>query len=82
MLKTTIKKETQKLIKAIKKDSSIYMICPICGRGDLQYNHVSGYWFCYWTDCPFHTSEIPSKEEIRYLINLKASLQKIKDWGI
>lgn len=82
-MKTTIAKEIQRLIESVKKRVHPYLICPKCGRGELQYGYDgTPEWICIWKDCPFRTKEIPSKEKIKYLIELKEDLKKIKEWGI
>lgn len=83
-MKTTVKKETEKLIEAVKNNKRVYIICPECGRGKMEYgyNEVPG-WTCLWRNC-FNPVEkqIPSIQEIRDLINLKTQLKQIKDWKI
>lgn len=82
MLTTTLK-EREKLIKSIKTNKEIYLICPLCGRGKLEEGHDLGSkWVCIWRDCPFSTDNIPRIQEIYDLINLKKQLKQIKNWEI
>ena len=80
---TTLQNETEKLIKAVKENKEIYVICPLCGRGKMEYGY-NGYsaWVCLWRDCHDHLTEIPSVQEIKDLIHLKTQLKQIKDWKI
>jgi hypothetical protein len=82
-MKTTIKAETEKVIDAVKNNKRLYVICPKCGRGAMQEGgRMLKKWECGWRDCGFATDEIPTTQEIKRLIELKAMLKKLKDWKI
>lgn len=77
-MKTTIEKETEKLIQDVKENRTSYVICPKCNRGSMEYGYRGmPEWVCLWKDCCFVTNEIPSEDKIRGLINLKEGLKDI-----
>jgi len=82
-MKTTIQNEIEKLIKAVQENKEIYVICPCCERGKMEYGYNgASAWVCLWRDCFFKTKEIPSVYEIKDLIYIKKQLKQIKEWKI
>ena len=80
---TTIQKERERLIESVKTNKKVYVICPSCGRGGMEYGYnETPRWVCLWRDCQFTTRNIPSVQEIKELINLKTQLKQITDWKI
>jgi hypothetical protein len=81
-MKTTVKIETERLIDAVKNNKEIYVICPECDRGSMEYGYNgTPFWNCLWRDCN-DFFDIPSIQEIQDLIHLKTQLKQIKDWKI
>ena len=82
-MKTTIKIETERLIEAVRNNKGIYVVCPHCNRGAMQYGYDgTSSWLCTWRNCLNRFTEIPSVQEIKELIHLKTQLKQIKDWKI
>jgi len=50
--------------------------CPKCTRRSLEYS--SG-WRCLWRDCQFQTYDIPSKDQVIELLNLRRKRKEAEE---